>query len=68
MLGEDDGAAGPVDPTSLPSQGKYQLPEVTKGRMLCTSHGQICYRRISYTGEKEWICPDERHRRPIQDT
>jgi len=57
-----------VDPTSLTSQGRYELPQVSKGRMLCTSHGQICYRRISYTGEKEWICPDERHRRPIQDT
>ena len=67
MIGEDDPASIPFCP-SEPFRGKYQLPQVAKGRMLCTSHGQICYRRVSYIGEKEWICPDERHRKAIQDT
>jgi hypothetical protein len=44
----------------------YQLTEVVRGRMLCLSHGRVCYRRVSMIGEKEWVCPDERHRRPIR--
>ncbi len=71
MIGEDYQSGKNTSPFGLPDPPpttRYQLPQVVKGRMLCTSHGQVCYRRISYTGEKEWICPDERHRPPIQDT
>ena len=71
MIGEDDPSSKTNKPFGLsdsPSTGGYQLPQVVKGRMLCTSHGQVCYRRISYTGEKKWICPDERHRKPILDS
>ncbi len=62
---QDDTALGLSD---LPVRGDYELPQVVKGRMLCISHGQVCYRRVSFTGEKEWVCPDERHWKPIQDS
>jgi hypothetical protein len=58
----------PFGLSDLPSRGDYKLPQVSRGRMLCTSHGQVCYRRVSFTGEKEWVCPDERHRKPILDS
>jgi len=71
MLGEDEQSSKTSTPFDLsysqPTEN-YHLSQVVKGRMLCTSHGQVCYRRMSYTGEKEWICPDERHRKSIQDT
>ena len=43
----------------------HDLPEVVRGRMLCVTHGRMCYRRISRVGAGEWICPDERHLSPI---
>ncbi len=62
----NDGSA--FGTSDLPARGEFQLPQIVRGRMLCISHGQVCYRRVSFTGEKEWVCPDERHRKAIQDS
>ena len=59
-LGEDD-LPGRCD---VNEEG-HTLPEVMRGRMLCVTHGRLCYRRISPVGMGEWICPDERHLAPI---
>jgi hypothetical protein len=37
------------------------LPDVARGRLFCLSHGRLCYRQFSITGDREWVCPDERH-------
>lgn len=54
--------------SDLPWSEQYQLAEIARGRMLCVNHGRVCYSRVFFTGEKEWICPDERHRKPIRDS
>ena len=41
------------------------LPAVLRGRMFCTLHGRECYRSAGFAGENVWICPDERHVRPL---
>ena len=52
----------------VPHGEAYQLGDIVRGRMLCMHHGRICYRRVSFTGEREWVCPDERHGKPIRDS
>ena len=47
---------------------EYQLTEIARGRMLCILHGRVCYRRLTIIGENEWVCPDERHRKPTRPT
>lgn len=42
------------------------LPDITRGRMFCLMHGRECYRQFSATGEGQWICPDERHLKPVK--
>lgn len=76
VMGEED----PSNSTPLggperlgPSNGEaarrvHKLPEVLHGRMLCVTHGRMCYRRISRVGVGEWICPDERHGTPIKSS
>src|SRR4029077_4542745 len=75
-MGEED----PSNPTPLGEparldssigQGRgdvHKLPEVVHGRMLCVTHGRVCYQRISKVGLGEWICPDERHGKPIKSS
>ena len=63
----------PLGESSLPSRGGlneegHTLPEVMRGRMLCVTHGRLCYRRISRVGVPEWICPDERHLTPVANS
>jgi hypothetical protein len=41
------------------------LPEVFRGRMFCVTHGRQCYRRKAFAGDFVWVCPDERHSRPV---
>ncbi len=57
-------SSGPEDNDSLLTEG--ELPGIVRGRMFCLMHGRECYRRISITGESEWVCPDERHGKPIR--
>lgn len=47
---------------------EYRLTEILRGRMFCLSHGRECYRRAAIIGEGEWVCPDERHMRPIRSS
>lgn len=49
-----------------PEADGYELADVVRGRMFCLSHGRECYRRVQVVGESEWVCPDERHARPIR--
>ena len=51
-----------------PDADEYQLTEVARGRMLCIVHGRVCYRRVAIIGESEWVCPDERHRKPLRSS
>ncbi len=51
-----------------PETDEYKLNEVFRGRMFCLAHGRECYRRTGITGDNEWVCPDERHQRPIQSS
>lgn len=44
---------------------EYRLREIAHGRMLCVSHGRVCYQRVALGGEQEWVCPDERHRKNV---
>ena len=39
----------------------YRLMEVVRGRMFCLAHGRQCYLRTTFLGERQWVCPDERH-------
>ena len=70
-MGEEDPSdLTPLGDMNPPDRGKlieegHTLPEVMRGRMLCVTHGRLCYRRISHVGIGEWICPDERHLAPI---
>ena len=65
-LTEPEDPAG-VRASDLIETEEYHLVAVDRGRMLCVNHGRVCYRRVHFTGEKEWVCPDERHRKPIQN-
>lgn len=58
----------PIGKSDPPRSEGYQLAEIVRGRMLCMHHGRVCYCRVFFTGEREWICPDERHRKPIRDS
>jgi len=64
---------GPTDPTEespdseRPEANEYSLTDIFRGRMFCLAHGRQCYRRTGIIGS-EWVCPDERHRRPIQSS
>jgi len=63
---------GPTDPikdapgSERPETDVYSLTDIFRGRMFCLSHGRECYRRAAIIGEGEWVCPDERHRKPIR--
>jgi hypothetical protein len=70
MAEEDRSDLNPLGEDAPPSRGGgnqegHVLPEVVRGRLLCVTHGRMCYRRISRVGIGEWICPDERHLTPI---
>jgi hypothetical protein len=70
MAEEDRSGFTPLGEDALPNrrggiQEGHVLPEVVRGRLLCVTHGRMCYRRISRVGMGEWICPDERHLTPI---
>jgi hypothetical protein len=75
-MGEEDPSnltplGGPVRIGPSKEEGlrdAHELPEVVHGRMLCVTHGRMCYRRISRVGVGEWICPDERHGTPIKSS
>ncbi len=41
------------------------LPELPRGRMFCLVHAQHCYQKFSIFGESFWVCPDERHGKPL---
>ena len=46
----------------------YRLTEIIRGRMFCLAHGRECYQRTKIIGDAEWVCPDERHRKPIRSS
>ena len=51
-----------------PETDEYRLTDVIRGRMFCLPHGRECYRRVTIVGESEWVCPDERHLKPIRSS
>ena len=67
---QDPGTTNPLTEPSAPGDegvktDDYRLTEIIRGRMFCLAHGRECYRRAATIGESEWVCPDERHRKPI---
>ncbi len=69
----DSGTSNPLSETPQSSDeisdiGEYRLAEVVRGRMFCLAHGRECYRRSAIISESEWVCPDERHRKPIRSS
>ncbi len=58
---------GPPD-EERPETDDYRLTEIIRGRMFCLAHGRECYRRSAIISEGEWVCPDERHRKPIRSS
>ncbi|OLB46668.1 hypothetical protein AUH73_08455 [archaeon 13_1_40CM_4_53_4] len=59
----DSESADSPEATGLP---EAMLPEILRGRMFCVTHGRQCYRGgRTFGGEIVWICPDERHSKPL---
>ncbi len=66
----DSESADSSEDTSMPSSEdtsmpEAMLPEILRGRMFCVTHGRQCYRGRAFGGEVIWICPDERHSKPL---
>ena len=69
----DPDATNPLTEPGAPSDegpetDDYRLTEIIRGRMFCLAHGRECYCRAVILGESEWVCPDERHRKPARTT
>ncbi len=70
---QDPGTTNPLtEPGPLgeerPEKDDYRLTEIIRGRMFCLAHGRECYQRTKIIDNAEWVCPDERHRKPIRSS
>lgn len=54
-----------ADPSAFENEPSGMLPVVFKGRMFCVVHGRQCYRARTLIGQNVWVCPDERHSKPL---
>jgi hypothetical protein len=64
-LSDPEPDAESVDSSEDASLPEAALPDIFRGRMFCVAHGRQCYRGRTFGGETVWICPDERHSKPL---
>ncbi len=64
-LAEPDTDSESADSSEDATMPEATLPEILRGRMFCLTHGRQCYRGRAFGGEIIWICPDERHSKPL---
>ncbi len=70
---QDPGTTNPLTESrplgeERPETDDYKLTEIIRGRMFCLAHGRECYQRTKIIGDAEWVCPDERHRKPVRSS